>query len=44
MEFDSETGLYHTWFRQYDTAQGRWRRFLLVAARNARRRRVLRLP
>ncbi len=24
MEFDSETGLYHTWFRQYDPSQGRW--------------------
>ncbi len=24
MEFDAETGLYHTWFRQYDTTEGRW--------------------
>ena len=24
MEWDSETGLYHTWFRQYDVNQGRW--------------------
>lgn len=24
MEFDDETGLYHTWFRQYDPSQGRW--------------------
>jgi RHS repeat-associated protein len=24
MEYDSETGLYHTWFRQYDPSQGRW--------------------
>jgi RHS repeat-associated protein len=24
MQFDSETGLYHTWFRQYDATQGRW--------------------
>ena len=24
MEWDSETGLYHTWFRQYDSTQGRW--------------------
>ena len=24
MEWDSETELYHTWFRQYDTKQGRW--------------------
>jgi len=24
MEWDSETSLYHTWFRQYDVNQGRW--------------------
>jgi len=24
MEWDSETSLYHTWFRQYDPNQGRW--------------------
>ena len=24
MEWDTETGLYHTWFRQYDPSQGRW--------------------
>ena len=24
MEWDSETSLYHTWFRQYDMNQGRW--------------------
>ena len=24
MEYDSETELYHTWFRQYDPKQGRW--------------------
>ena len=24
MEYDSETGLYHTWFRQYDPSRGRW--------------------
>jgi RHS repeat-associated protein len=24
MGFDTETGLYHTWFRQYDKTQGRW--------------------
>jgi len=24
MEWDSETELYHTWFRQYDTKQARW--------------------
>jgi len=24
MEYDPETGLYHTWFRQYDPSQGRW--------------------
>lgn len=24
MEFDSETGFYHTWFRAYDPSEGRW--------------------
>jgi len=24
MERDSESSLYHTWFRQYDASQGRW--------------------
>jgi RHS repeat-associated protein len=24
MQFDEETGFYHTWFRQYDPSQGRW--------------------
>ncbi len=24
MEYDAETGLYHTWFRSYDSTQGRW--------------------
>jgi RHS repeat-associated protein len=24
MDFDSDTNMYHTWFREYDSAQGRW--------------------
>jgi RHS repeat-associated protein len=24
MEWESESSLYHTWFRQYDPSQGRW--------------------
>lgn len=24
MQWDSESGLFHTWFRQYDPTQGRW--------------------
>jgi len=24
MEYDADTSFYHTWFREYDTTQGRW--------------------